>query len=80
MSEILAFIKTHRRDIIITAAALAASLVVMLLIPALIVGNAPSTAGMLACIALHSALPPQFLPGGIYAAGGSPRCSRRSRS
>ena len=30
MSEILAFIKTHRRDIIITAAALAASLVVML--------------------------------------------------
>ena len=36
MSEILAFIKTHRRDIIITAAALAASLVVMLLIPALI--------------------------------------------
>ena len=31
MSEILAFIKTHRRDIIITAAALAASLVVMLL-------------------------------------------------
>lgn len=31
MSEILAFIKTHRRDIIITASALAASLVVMLL-------------------------------------------------
>ena len=45
MSEILAFIKTHRRDIIVTASALAASLVVMLLVPALIVGNASSTAG-----------------------------------
>ena len=60
MSEILAFIKTHRRDIIITASALAASLVVMLLIPALIVGNAPSTAGMLACIALFFAVDPAF--------------------
>ena len=53
MSEILAFIKAHRRDIITTAAALAASLVVMLLIPALIVGNAPSTAGMLALSLIH---------------------------
>ena len=60
MSEILAFIKAHRRDIIITASALAASLVVMLLIPALIVGNAPSTAGMLACIALFFAVDPAF--------------------
>ena len=67
MSEILAFIKTHRRDIIITAAALAASLVVMLLIPALIVGNAPSTAGMLACIALFFAVDPAFCLAAIFA-------------
>ena len=68
MSEILAFIKTHRRDIIITAAALAASLVVMLLIPAMIVGNAPSTAGMLACIALFFAVDPAFcLAAAIFA-------------
>ena len=68
MSEILAFIKAHRRDIIITASALAASLVVMLLIPALIVGNAPSTAGMLACIALFFAVDPAFcLAAAIFA-------------
>ena len=58
MSEILAFINTHRRDIIITAAALAARLVVVILIPDLRVGNAPSTAGMLACIALFFAVDP----------------------
>ena len=68
MSEILALIKAHRRDIIITASALAASLVVMLLIPALIVGNAPSTAGMLACIALFFAVDPAFcLAAAIFA-------------
>lgn len=66
MSEILAFIKAHRRDIITTAAALAASLVVMLLIPALIVGNAPSTAGMLACIALFPPLAFLISTGAVF--------------
>lgn len=60
MSEILAFIRAHRRDIIIAASTLAASLAVMLLVPALIVGNASSTAGMMACIALFFALDPAF--------------------
>ncbi len=60
MSEILAFIRAHRRDIIITASALAASLVVMLLIPAIITAAAPSNAGMMACLALFFALDPLF--------------------
>lgn len=68
MNKLAAFFKRHRRDIITTAAALAASLVVMLLIPALIVGNAPSTAGMLACIALFFAVDPAFcLAAAIFA-------------
>lgn len=60
MSEILAFIRAHRRDIIITVSALAASLVVMLLVPAVIMAAAPSDAGMMACIALFFALDPMF--------------------
>lgn len=68
MSEILAFIKAHRRDIIITASALAASLAVMLALPALIVHTASSTAGMMACLALFFALDPAFcLAAAIFA-------------
>lgn len=68
MSEILAFIKAHRRDIIITVSTLAASLVVMLLIPALIVTNAPSNAGMIVCIVLFFAVDPAFcLAAAIFA-------------
>ena len=78
MSEILAFIKAHRRDIIITASALAASLVVMLLIPALIVGNAPSTAGMLACIALFFAVDPAFCLAAAIFAGFTPQVVHRA--
>lgn len=60
MSRITAFLKEHRQDIIITVSSLAASLVVMLLIPALIIENAPSNAGMMACIALFFAVDPLF--------------------
>lgn len=68
MDKFAAFFKRHRRDIIVTASALAASLVVMLLIPALIVGNASSTAGMMACITLFFAVDPAFcLAAAIFA-------------
>ena len=39
MERIIAFFKAHRRDMIIAASTLAASLVVILLVPALIIGN-----------------------------------------
>ena len=68
MSEILAFIKAHRRDMIITASTLAASLVVMLLVPALIIGNASSAAGMMACLTLFFTVDPAFcLAAAIFA-------------
>lgn len=60
MDIIASFFKSHRRDIVITACALAASLFVMLLIPALIIGTVSSEAGMMACIALFFAVDPIF--------------------
>lgn len=60
MERIIAFIKAHRRDMIIAASTLAASLVVMLLIPALIIGNVSSAAGMMACLTLFFMVDPAF--------------------
>ena len=67
MDKITAFIKTHKRDIIITAAALAADLAVMLLLPALTMKNG-SAAGMMVCFALLFAVEPLFcLAAAIFA-------------
>lgn len=60
MSEILAFIRAHRRDIIIAASTLTASLALMLGLPAAIVGSVSSSAGMMVCLALFFALDPAF--------------------
>lgn len=68
MDSVIAFLKAHRRDIITTAAALAASLAVMLGIPALLLGTIPSTAGMMACLALFFFLDPAYcLAAAIFA-------------
>lgn len=68
MEKIIAFIKSHRRDIIISAACLAASLAVMLGIPAAIIGAMPSDAGMMVCLALFFFLDPAFcLAAAIFA-------------
>lgn len=61
------FISRHRYDIIRAAAALAASLAVMLLLPAMIMGVSPDM-GMMVCIALFFFIDPIFsLAAGIYA-------------
>lgn len=68
MNKLAAFFKNHWRGIIIAASTLAASLAVMLLIPALIVGNVPSNAGMMACIVLFFAVDPAYcLAAAIFA-------------
>ena len=68
MDMFIALIRKYRRDIIIAASTLATSLAVMLLIPALIVGNAPSNAGLMACIVLFFAVDPAFcLAAAIFA-------------
>lgn len=61
------FISRHRYDFLRAAAALAASLAVMLLLPAAIMGVSPDM-GMMVCIALFFFVDPIFsLAAGIYA-------------
>lgn len=68
MEKVLAFIKSHRRDIITTSCALAASLAVMLLLPAAITAGASPSAGMMVCIVLFFSLDPMFcLAAAIFA-------------
>ena len=68
MDSVISFIKSHRRDITISAAALAASLAVMLAVPAAIIRGVPSTAGMMACLALFFFLDPAYcLAAAIFA-------------
>ena len=68
MEALKSFISRHKYDIIRTAAALAANLAVMLLLPALMISISPSSAGMMICITLFFAANPIFcLAAGIFA-------------
>ena len=68
METLKAFLSRHKYDIIRAAAALAANVMILLLLPALIISISPSDAGMMVCITLFFAVDPAFcIAAGIFA-------------
>ena len=68
MERFFLFLRRHKYDIIRAAAALAVNILVMLLLPAAVMGISPSDAGMMVCIALFFAVDPALsAAAGLYA-------------
>ncbi len=68
MERFFLFLRRHKYDIIRAAAALAVNILVLLLLPAAVMGISPSDAGMMVCIALFFAVDPALsAAAGLYA-------------
>lgn len=68
METLKAFLSRHKYDIIRAAAALAANVLILLLLPALVISISPSDAGMMVCITLFFMVDPAFcIAAGIFA-------------
>lgn len=68
METLKAFLSRHKYDIIRAAAALAANMLILLLLPALVISISPSDAGMMVCITLFFMVDPAFcIAAGIFA-------------
>ncbi len=68
MERFFLFLRRHIYDIIRAAAALAVNILVLLLLPAAVMGISPSDAGMMVCIALFFAVDPALsAAAGLYA-------------
>ncbi len=68
METMKAFLSRHKYDIIRAAAALAANVLILLLLPALVISISPSDAGMMVCITLFFMVDPAFcIAAGIFA-------------
>ena len=68
METLKAFLSRHKYDIIRVAAALAANVLILLLLPALVISISPSDAGMMVCITLFFMVDPAFcIAAGIFA-------------
>lgn len=68
METLKAFLSRHKYDIIRAAAALAANVLILLLLPALVISISPSDAGMMVCITLFFMVDPAFcIADGIFA-------------
>lgn len=68
MERFFLFLGRHKYDIIRAAAALAVNILVLLLLPAAVMGISPSDAGMMVCIALFFAVDPALsAAAGLYA-------------
>ena len=67
METLKAFLSRHKYDIIRAAAALAANMLILLLLPALVISISPSDAGMMVCITLFFMVDPAFcIAAGIF--------------
>lgn len=67
METLKAFLSRHKYDIIRAAAALAANVLILLLLPALVISISPSDAGMMVCITLFFMVDPAFcIAAGIF--------------
>lgn len=68
METLKAFLSRHKYDIIRAAAALAANVLILLLLPALVISISPSDAGMMVCITLFFMVDSAFcIAAGIFA-------------
>ncbi|MGN1109066.1 MAG: hypothetical protein ACI4RK_06740 [Oscillospiraceae bacterium] len=68
METLKMFLSRHKKDIIRAAAALAANVLILLLLPALVISISPSDAGMMVCITLFFMVDPAFcIAAGIFA-------------
>ncbi len=68
MERFFLFLRRHKYDILRAAAALAVNILVLLLLPAAVMGISPSDAGMMVCIALFFAVDPALsAAAGLYA-------------
>ena len=67
METLKAFLSRHKYDIIRAAAALAANVLILLLLPALVISISPSDAGMMVCITLFFMVDSAFcIAAGIF--------------